>query len=93
MTRLAPAEIRKHVKELRGWSLADEKITKTYRFRTYRAGIRLVNEVAELAEKANHHPDITISWRTVVLALTTQDEGGLTERHFRLAKQIDALRP
>jgi len=42
-----------------------------------------------LAEAANHHPDIDIRWRTVRIALTTHDDGGLSAKDFALAAQID----
>ena len=47
--------------------------------------------VAELAESAQHHPDILIRWNKVTLTLSTHDAGGLTERDFLLAKSIDRL--
>jgi len=54
--------------------------------------MRFVNGVARLAEAANHHPDITISYNRVRLALTTHDEGGLTEKDFKLANRINKLK-
>jgi 4a-hydroxytetrahydrobiopterin dehydratase len=51
--------------------------------------MRFVNRVARLAEAANHHPDITINYNRVKLALTTHDEGGLTMKDFRLAGRIN----
>jgi 4a-hydroxytetrahydrobiopterin dehydratase len=50
----------------------------------------LVNAVAELAERAGHHPDIDIRYNRVALALSTHSEGGLTGKDFDLAGQIDA---
>jgi 4a-hydroxytetrahydrobiopterin dehydratase len=53
--------------------------------------MRFVNRVARLAEAANHHPDIVIKYNKVRLTLTTHDEGGLTEKDFKLANKIDRL--
>jgi len=50
-----------------------------------------VNRLAVLAEITNHHPDIDIRWNTVHLSLSTHSKGGLTEKDFALARQIDAL--
>jgi 4a-hydroxytetrahydrobiopterin dehydratase len=47
--------------------------------------------VAKLAEAANHHPDILIKYGKVRLALTTHDEGGLTDKDFKLARKINKL--
>jgi 4a-hydroxytetrahydrobiopterin dehydratase len=48
------------------------------------------NRVAELAEAADHHPDLDIRWRRVMAALTTHDQGGLTAKDFDLAARMDA---
>jgi 4a-hydroxytetrahydrobiopterin dehydratase len=50
-----------------------------------------INEVARLAEKSNHHPDIELRQRTVKLSLTTHSMGGLTEADFALARHINGL--
>jgi len=50
-----------------------------------------VNRVGELAERANHHPDIDIRWNTVTLRLSTHSAGGITEADLGLARQIDSL--
>ena len=50
-----------------------------------------MNGIARLAEAANHHPDLDIRYRKVRVALTTHDEGGITEKDVALAQQIDAL--
>jgi hypothetical protein len=50
-----------------------------------------VNEVADAAEAAGHRPDIDIRWNKVTLALSSHDEGGLTERDVRLAACIQEL--
>ena len=53
--------------------------------------MRFVGAIARAAEKACHHPDITIRWNKVTLALSTHAEGGLTESDFELAARIDEL--
>ena len=54
-------------------------------------GIRLVDEVAVVAEATNHHPDIDIRWRRVRFALTTHDAGGVTALDLEVAARIDAI--
>ncbi|RZI83755.1 MAG: 4a-hydroxytetrahydrobiopterin dehydratase, partial [Microbacterium sp.] len=51
----------------------------------------LVMAVGLLAEKADHHPDIDIRWRTVTFTLSTHSAGGLTKQDFKLARKIDGL--
>jgi 4a-hydroxytetrahydrobiopterin dehydratase len=52
--------------------------------------MRFVNAVADLAESANHHPDITVNYNRVSLALSTHDAGGLSQLDVDLAKRADA---
>ncbi|HMD46219.1 MAG TPA: 4a-hydroxytetrahydrobiopterin dehydratase [Acidimicrobiales bacterium] len=55
--------------------------------------LAFVNEVGELAEAADHHPDIDIRWNTVTLRLSTHSAGGLTGKDLDLAASIDQLDP
>ena len=52
--------------------------------------MKFVNDIADFAGQAQHHPDIDIRWNQVTLALTTHDAGGLTEKDFALARQCEA---
>ena len=74
-----------------GWELGDASISRVFSFDNYMAGIEFVNEVAKLAEEANHHPDIVIGWRKVTLELSTHSAGGLTGLDFQLAGKITPL--
>jgi len=71
------------------WQRAGDAIARTFVFKDFPAAMKFVNYVAELAEQAQHHPDVDIRWNKVTLALSTHDAGGLTEKDFELARQID----
>ena len=74
------------------WTQQGEALVQDLRFDDFKAAMAFVNRVAELAEAANHHPDILVhGWNNVRLTLTTHSEGGLTDADRRLAAQIDAL--
>ena len=73
------------------WQRHGEVISRTYQFKDFPVAMKFVNAVAELAEQAQHHPDVDIRWNKVTLALTTHDAGGLSEKDFALAIQCDAL--
>jgi 4a-hydroxytetrahydrobiopterin dehydratase len=73
-----------------GWARDGDAIARTWRFPDFKAAMIFVNGVAALAEKTNHHPDITIHYSEVVLRLWSHDAGGLTPRDFDLARRIDA---
>jgi 4a-hydroxytetrahydrobiopterin dehydratase len=74
-----------------GWERDGDSIVKTVKKKDFAEALAFVNAVGERAEAANHHPDVAIRWNTVTLRLSTHSEGGLTEKDFALAAEIDAL--
>ena len=93
MPKLLPQEeIDRALRELSGWKLDGKQIQKTYKHDSFAEAIVFVNAVAHLAELANHHPDIDIRYTNVTLALTTHDQGGLTEKDLHLARRIEEIR-
>ncbi|MFI5906678.1 4a-hydroxytetrahydrobiopterin dehydratase [Dactylosporangium sp. NPDC051541] len=77
--------------ELSGWSGDAEGIERSVTASSFLDGIRLVAEVAHVAEQADHHPDIDIRWRTVTFRLSTHSAGGVTGKDLALARQINEL--
>lgn len=77
--------------ELPGWTQEGDSITRSVKAATFMDGIRLVHQVAEVAEALEHHPDIDIRWTTVKFTLSTHSAGGLTAKDLRLAKDIDLV--
>jgi len=89
---LSDAEIQARLADHEGWRLIDGAIEREWKLDDFAAAIAFVNRVAELAEQANHHPDILLhGWNKVRLTLSTHSEGGLTESDFALAARIDGL--
>jgi 4a-hydroxytetrahydrobiopterin dehydratase len=74
-----------------GWERDGTEIVKTVKLADFAAALAWVNQVGQLAEDRNHHPDIAISWNTVTLRLSTHSAGGLTGSDMELAGAIDAL--
>jgi 4a-hydroxytetrahydrobiopterin dehydratase len=92
MSVLTDAEIDRRLAELGDWQRSDDSIAREWKLADFAAAIAFVNQVAELAEAANHHPDILLhGWNKVRLTLSTHSEGGLTEADFTLAGEIDGL--
>ncbi len=91
MAALSKYEIQQKLKEMRGWSYVGKSIQKRYPLSSFVPAISLVNKIAEAAEKAQHHPDITINYNVVGISLSTHSEGGVTRKDFDLAQQIDKL--
>ena len=87
---LSKAEVEANLKDSDGWALDGEKwITKTYELPTFPKAIQFVNAVADLAELRDHHPHMTIDHKRVTIALSTLDEGGLTQKDFESAYAYD----
>ncbi len=91
MKKLTAPQIRALLPTVSGWRRRTNRLTRTYEFGDFVQAMQFVNAVARLAERAWHHPDITVQWNRVTLTLTTHDAGGLTEKDFALATKIDAL--
>ena len=89
MAKLTPKQIREAMTDVPAWKRKGSTIHRTYVFKDFPAAIRFVTVLAEMAEKAWHHPDIDIRWNKVTLTLTTHDEGGLTRKDFELARRLD----
>ena len=88
-TKLSDLEIRRALSTLPGWSRKGEALTKTYSFARFADGIRFVNQVAQLADSMNHHPDIDVRYTNITFSLSSHDAGGITQRDLDLAKGIE----
>lgn len=73
------------------WTGSPAGIERTVSAPDFLTAIRMVAQVAEAAEAANHHPDIDIRWRRVRFGLSTHDAGGVTALDLDLAAAIDAI--
>jgi 4a-hydroxytetrahydrobiopterin dehydratase len=91
MTLLSDAEIGQRLAATEGWERGEPgSIEREWKFADFAAAIAFVDRVAELAETANHHPDILLhGWNKVRLTLSTHSQGGLTDADFQLAAQIN----
>ncbi len=84
------AEIKAALRELPGWKEQGKSLVKTFDLKGFKAAMAFAGTVGELADRADHHPDILIQFSKVTLTLTSHDKGGVTDRDLRLARQIDA---
>ena len=91
MALLAEKQIAAQLKTTKGWERIGDEIRKTFVREDFARAMGFVQSVALLAEKLDHHPDIDIRWNKVTLVLATHSAGGLTEKDFALAHQINLL--
>ena len=91
MARLSDDEISERLEGSR-WGREDDSIVRDFEFDDFKAAMAFVNRVADVAEEANHHPDIFVhGWNKVRLTLSTHSEGGLTDADHALARRIDQV--
>ena len=91
MPKLSEPEIQAQLAAAKGWDRHGDMLVRTWQFASARRALEFVNLLASLAERADHFPDITLSYRAVRVELSTHSAGGLTPRDFEMAAQINAL--
>jgi 4a-hydroxytetrahydrobiopterin dehydratase len=89
MAKYSKSDVLTRLKSLSGWNLNGGEIKKKFEFPSFSEAIQFVNRVADLAERADHHPDILINYRKVTLTLSTHSDGGITQKDFKLAEQVE----
>lgn len=74
-----------------GWSRDGDALVRELEFDGFRDAIGFIVRVADLAEEADHHPELTNVYARVTVRLTSHDVGGITDRDLRLARAIDGV--
>lgn len=90
-TVLTDSEVEQALQTIPGWSKRDNSVQRVLQFSNFITAMKFVNEVAVVAESANHHPDICISYNKVTLSLLSHDSGGVTQRDMRMAVKINEV--
>ena len=91
MQKLTDQEVQQALGTLPGWSLEGGALVQQRTLKDFVTAMSFVNDVAQLAEAAGHHPDIDIRYNRVRLALVTHDAGGITRNDATLAQKINNL--
>ena len=89
--KLSPDEIESALAGLKGWKWNNDSILRRFEFADFAHSLAFVNKIGGLAERADHHPDITFGWGYAEISLTTHDRGGVTDVDIALAKEIDLV--
>ncbi|MFI2859198.1 4a-hydroxytetrahydrobiopterin dehydratase [Paenibacillus sp. JSM ZJ436] len=85
-------EVEAHLEKLEGWELEQGRwIIRKYTFPSFMKGMAFVDEVAAISEAFDHHPYITIDFKTVTLRLTSWNEGGITALDIKEAQQFNEV--
>ena len=91
MQKLSESEISDQLSKNPEWAEVNGEITRTFLFDDFVASIAFVNSVAGYAETAQHHPDILIRYNKVTLTVSTHDAGGITQKDFDLASEVESF--
>lgn len=75
------------------WERTGDELVRVVRREDFGHAMMFVNAVAQMAEAANHHPDIEIRWNEVTLRLSTHSAGGITQADIEMAAGIEGLEP
>ncbi len=89
MQKLEKKELLEAVEKLPGWRLEDGTLVRDFLFAEFKEAMKFVNQVADIAETANHHPDIDIRYNKVRLGLVTHDAGGITAKDAEMAARLN----
>jgi 4a-hydroxytetrahydrobiopterin dehydratase len=89
--KLTDFEIESRIHSTNDWSVDNDALLKRFEFANFAESLAFVNQVGEIAEAADHHPDITFGWGYAELRTTTHDRGGITDVDFALVEKIDAI--
>ena len=89
--KLTSEEIESGLAAVTGWRVDGESLLKRFEFANFAESLAFVNKVGDIAEAADHHPDITFGWGYAELRTTTHDRGGITDVDFALIEKIDQL--
>jgi 4a-hydroxytetrahydrobiopterin dehydratase len=89
--KLSETEIETALADLDGWKVEGVNLKKRYEFGNFAEALDFVNQVGAIAEQLDHHPDIAFGWGYAEFSVTTHDTGGLTQRDFDLAKEIESI--
>lgn len=89
--KLERQQVAEQLQSLKDWTLQGNQIERLLTFENFVDAMVFVNRVAEIAEEEGHHPDIRIVYNRVILALSTHDAGGLTQKDFHMAQRVNSL--
>ena len=89
--KLTAEEIEERLTDLPDWTVANEKLARKFTFKNFAESLEFINRVGAIAERLDHHPDVLFGWGYAEIFITTHDRGGITERDFALAREINEV--
>ena len=87
--------LQENIQRIKDVMLTEEskkELTRQFKFSDYKETLDFVNKVAKIAEKQNHHPDITFGYNTVKVSITDHEKGGVSDKCHKFMKEVDKLK-
>lgn len=91
MDKLSSDQIEQKLKDLKGWSYSKDAIHTKFEFDNFKAAFTTMTRIAFEAEALQHHPSWANTFNQLEISLSTHDAGGVTEKDFKLAKEIEKI--
>ena len=91
MTKYNKEEVAPMLLNLNDWQFNSDGIEKKFQFKNFTEALGFIVKVGVISEKSNHHPELFNVYNKVNIRLTTHDAGGVTDKDFKLASEIDAF--
>ncbi len=88
--KMTDDQVRDALNGVPGWRRDGDAIARDFEFDDFVGALGFIAQVGVLAERANHHPNLSNVYNRVGIALSTHDAGGITQQDFDLAKEINA---
>ncbi len=89
--KLSPEEILDNLAGMEDWRAESDILSKRFEFKNFAEALDFVNKVGAIAERRDHHPDISFGWGYAEINLTTHDRDGITDFDFAVAKEVDEI--
>ena len=90
-SKSSDGEIRDALAALPGWAVEHGALAKTFRFADWRAAMAFANALSDLANDADHHPDLAVGWGRCGVAWSTHDAGGITQNDIACAARSESI--
>lgn len=87
--------LQENIQRIKDVMLTEEskkELTRQFKFSDYKETLDFVNKVAKIAEKQNHHPDITFGYNSVKVSITDHEKGGVSDKCHKFMKEVDMLK-
>lgn len=92
-TKLSPELINQKLSRLKGWELSPDQnsISRSFTFKDFKETWGIMSQVAEVAEKMDHHPNWSNVYNTLHISLNTHTCGSVTDLDMKLAEEINGI--